>query len=94
MHFENTPSDVLGAIVLTYQALKVNKDIAVAAMSELYTRKQNGDDFDLDKYIADNYDSLPKPTEISKIKEKLNETSKLISTELSDVWKNLAGIKF
>jgi hypothetical protein len=54
-------SQALAAKVVAYRALGIFKDEAREAMIELAKRKDEGDDFDFDKFIADKLAEVPKP---------------------------------
>ncbi len=47
-------SKILAGYVIAYRLFKLNKDLSVKCMVELMVRKENGDDFDFEKYIEEN----------------------------------------
>jgi hypothetical protein len=53
-------SQALAAKVVAYRALGLFKDDARLAMAELARRKDEGDDFDFEKYIEDKLKEVPK----------------------------------
>lgn len=55
-------SKALAAIIVAYRSLGMCKAEAKDAMIELMRRKDNGDDFDFEKYINEKLSLLPKST--------------------------------
>lgn len=50
-NIKQVPSEVLAAHVVAYRSLKINKELAISAMVELATRRENGSEFDYESYI-------------------------------------------
>jgi len=53
-------SKVLAAHVVIYRSLGMNKDLAKACMTELATRRKNGDDFEYEDFIDEKVAGMPK----------------------------------
>lgn len=53
-------SEKLCDIIICNRYLGVYKDLAVSCMIELSNRRSNGNDFDFESYIDNNYKELPK----------------------------------
>lgn len=54
-------NEALAAIVISYRALGVNRDKAIAAMEELAYRRLKGNTFDYEAFIANKLSEIPKP---------------------------------
>ena len=57
---EPITSQALAAKIVAYRALGVFKDEARDAMIELAKRKDDGDDFDYENFIAEKLEEVPK----------------------------------
>ena len=66
-------SKVLAAQVVAYRALGLDRDGSILAMQELVKRKEAGDEFDYEKFIADELSQLAKPTGLPNISFGLQE---------------------
>lgn len=49
-------------LIINYRYLGLFRELYVASMEELSKRRQNGDNFDFEKYIEENLNKLPKIT--------------------------------
>jgi len=47
-------SKILAGYIIAYRLFKLNKELAENCMIELMIRKENGDDFEFEKYIEEN----------------------------------------
>lgn len=54
-------SQALAAHIVAYKFLGINRNIALACMQEIANRKNQGDQFDYDDFIAQELEKLPKP---------------------------------
>lgn len=50
----------LADLVISYRYMGMYKDLSIAAMQELGSRRANGDAFEYEKYIDENLSTLPK----------------------------------
>lgn len=53
-------SPALAAHVVVYRTLGLNKELAIASMSELLRRQQQGDSFDFDTFIQAEVAKVPR----------------------------------
>jgi len=72
-------SKALGAHVVVFRLLGINKELAVECMEELCIRRDHGDDFNFEQYIEEELKDMPSPTINEKDKSIL---SKLFKTDL------------
>jgi hypothetical protein len=63
---DDKSSETLAAIVVSFRILGINKDDAAKAMLILEQRRAAGDEFDYEKFIADNVAKAPKPVDHAK----------------------------
>lgn len=54
------PNERLADLVISYRYMGLYKDLSIAAMQELGSRRANGDTFEYEKYIDENLAGLPK----------------------------------
>lgn len=47
-------SKILAGYIIAYRLFKLNKDLSTKCMIELMIRKEDGDDFEFEKYIEEN----------------------------------------
>jgi hypothetical protein len=58
---KNTNSESLAAYIVLYRSLGIGKNLALACMTELSTRRSNGDDFNFEAFIEEEVGKIPKP---------------------------------
>ena len=68
--------EALGAIVVAFRALGICKEDARNAMIELARRKELGDTFDLDSFVRQKLDEIPKAPPTSDLVKLLSVISK------------------
>lgn len=67
-------------IIITNRYLNIFKDEAQKCMIELSLRRQNGDNFDYESYIEDNFKSLPDLNiDIKNINNSLQELKNMVN---------------
>lgn len=69
----------LGAHIVVYRHLGINKELAIECMEELCTRREHGDEFNFEQYIEDQLKDMPAISINEKDKSIL---SKLFKTDL------------
>jgi hypothetical protein len=58
-------SKSLAAYVVLYRTLGMHKDLSVLCMQELCLRRNNGDNFEYEKFIDEEISKVPKPSDVS-----------------------------
>ncbi len=84
--YSKKSNEQLGAIIVAYKLLGIEKDSAKLAMSELMKRKEQGSEFDYNSYIQRELDKSPKMSPIGDIASK-----KVIKSQIQTVFEQELG---